>query len=74
MPTDTTEFLQLQQYIRLIVICEMSARTSGLFEAERRRSECFICANVLNTFSSIEVWTIFFETNIMSDLSCTLCE
>jgi hypothetical protein len=43
---------------------------------ERRRSECFICANVPNTSSRIEVCTIFFETNItsMSDLSCTICE
>jgi hypothetical protein len=41
---------------------------------ERRRSECFICANVPNTSSRIEVRTIFFETNIMSDLSYTFCE
>jgi hypothetical protein len=41
---------------------------------ELRRNECFIRANVPNTSSRIEIFTIFFETNIMSDLSCTLCE
>jgi hypothetical protein len=34
--------------------------------------ECFICANVPNTSSRIEVRTIFFDTNIISDLSYTI--
>jgi hypothetical protein len=50
------------------------SRMSSLFEHERRRSECYICTNVSNTSSRIEVRTIFLKTNIMSDLSCTLCE
>jgi hypothetical protein len=33
------------------------------FAHERKRSECFICANVPNKSSRIEVRTIFFETN-----------
>jgi hypothetical protein len=45
------------------------------FAHERPRNECFICTNVPNTSSRIEVCTIFFETNIdLSDLTCTLCE
>jgi hypothetical protein len=38
------------------------------FFDERRSSECFICANVPNSSSRFEVRTIFFETNIMSEL------
>jgi hypothetical protein len=62
-------------YNSVIVIYEMSAKRhfscmSALFD-ERRRSECFICANMPNTSSRIEVRTIFFETNIMSDLLYT---
>jgi hypothetical protein len=37
------------------------------FFDERRRSECFLCANVPNTSFRFEIRTIFFETNIMSD-------
>jgi hypothetical protein len=44
----------------------------ALFDNERRRSECVIWASVPNTSSRIEVCRIFFETNIMSDLSYTL--
>jgi hypothetical protein len=61
------------EYKILVVIYEMSARRHFL-RHERRKSECFICANVPNTTSRIEVRTIFFETNIMSDLSYILCE
>jgi hypothetical protein len=53
----------------IIVIYETSARRHfsrllHYLRHERRRSECFVCANVPNTSSRIKVRTIFFETNI----------
>jgi hypothetical protein len=49
------------------------SRTSAFFEA-RATKERVLHLNGPNTSSRIEVRTIFFETNIMSDLSYTLCE
>jgi hypothetical protein len=60
-----------QKQLVFLVWCNSYLRNEcekTLFAHERRRSECFICANVPNTSSRIEVCTIFFETNIMSDL------
>jgi hypothetical protein len=55
-------FLEIHYAQEIIDVCYF------VFKHERRRSECFICENVPNTSSRIEVRSIFFETNIMSDL------
>jgi hypothetical protein len=64
-------FIQIDSCNSVIVIYEPSARRhfshiSALFylRHKRRRRECFICANMPNTSSRIEVCRIFFETNI----------